>query len=169
MATNLSAFLKSSAGQTLGSMASFLRKAAAHAEATSTPEENYLGARLFPDMLPMSRQVQIACDITARGGSRLAGSDAPSFPDTETSFEALAVRCEKALEVVMGLSDEGIGANGDVTLKIPTRGEPMHMTGQEFLIGFIVPNLHFHAATAYALLRHQGVALGKTDFLKPGG
>lgn len=168
MSDTVSSILKSSAGQTLGAMASFLAKGKAHAEAAGVDGANFLAARLYPDMHPLTRQVQIACDVAARGAARLSGADIPSFPDTETSFDELIARCKAALAYVEGADSAAMDANERVTLQIPMGENTMPMEGRQFLSGFVLPNMHFHAAIAYALLRHQGVTIGKRDFLVPG-
>lgn len=168
MSDTVSYILKSSANQTLGALASVLAKAKAHAETTKVDEANFISARLYPDMHALPKQVQIGCDITARGAARLAGLDMPSFPDTETTFDELIARCHTALDFVNGVDDAAIDANEKVVLQIPMGPDTMPMEGRQYLSSFILPNLHFHAAIAYGLLRHQGVVLGKRDFLVPG-
>ncbi|MEZ5954497.1 MAG: DUF1993 domain-containing protein [Hyphomonas sp.] len=167
MSDTVSFILKSSTTQTIGVLKSILAKLAAHAAATSVEEAVFLSARLYPDMLPLTRQVQIACDTVARGAARLAGLDMPSFPDTETTTAELIARCDKTLAYVADVSDAAIDANERVTLQIPIGQATMPMEGRQYLSGFILPNLHFHATIAYGLMRSQGVALGKRDFLVP--
>jgi len=111
--------------------------------------------------------VQIACDTAARGAARLAEMDMPSFPDTEQTFAELMTRCQKALDYVNGIEDARIDATAAKTLQIPMGQATMPMTGAQYLSSFILPNLHFHASMTYALLRMQGVAIGKRDFLMP--
>ncbi|MEO0981105.1 MAG: DUF1993 domain-containing protein [Pseudomonadota bacterium] len=162
--------LKAQAGQTLGAMASFLKKAEAHAREAGVEDEVYLAARLSPDMFKMSQQVQVACDICVRGGSRLAGVEPPSFPDTETTFAELSARCDAANAYVQGLDDAALDAGETREVPIPTGPDStMPGEGKFYLTNFVLPNLHFHAAMAYGLLRQQGVPLGKRDFLLPGG
>lgn len=168
MSEAIAFILKSSTQQTLGALEGILGKARAHAEAKGLDEKVMLGARLYPDMFPMGRQVQIACDVVARGAARLAGLDMPSFPDTEETFAEFIARCGAAKTYVAGVSDSAIDANARKTLNIPVGQNTMPMEGRAYLSGFILPNLHFHAAIAYGLLRHQGVELGKRDFLMPG-
>ena len=168
MSDTVSGIFRSSSGQTLGAMAGFLAKAKAHADAGGIDEANFLAARLYPDMHPLTRQVQIACDVAARGAARLSGAEIPSFPDTETNFDELIARCKAALAYVEGADSAAMDANERVTLQIPMGGETVPMEGRQFLSGFVLPNMHFHATIAYALLRHQGVAIGKRDFLVPG-
>lgn len=169
MSDTISYMLKASTGQSLGALASILGKAKAHAGEMGVEESVFLNARLFPDMFPLLRQVQIATDITKRGGERLAGLEPASTPDDETNFDELIARCAAANEAIQRFDDDALNANENVTLQIPIGEQTMPMEGRFFLSNFILPNLHFHTATAYNLLRMQGVVLGKRDFLMPGG
>jgi len=165
MSDTMSYMLKMSTGQMMTAMAGTLTKSAAHAKAAEVEEAVFMGARLYPDMFPMSRQVQIACDVVTRGGARLAGLDLPDFPDTETSFAELIARTEKANAYVQGLSDDALQASEQTEMEIELGPMTVNWSGRQYLTTFILPNLHFHAATAYGLLRHQGVVLGKREFL----
>ncbi|MEP7210636.1 MAG: DUF1993 domain-containing protein [Alphaproteobacteria bacterium] len=168
MSFTTSNVLKSSSAQMLGALGSFLKKGADHAAALKIPEEVYLNARLFPDMFALSRQVQIACDQVTRGTARLAGVDLPSFPDTETTFAQLIERVQKANAYCQAADSAAIDKRTDTTINVPIGGgQEMSVTCGNFLTGFVFPNLYFHAATAYDILRHNGVALGKKDFLRP--
>jgi hypothetical protein len=152
--------------QILGSLTGLLTKAEAHCEARKIQPEVLLNARLFPDMLPMSKQVQLACDFAAKGCARLTHSEVPSVPDTEKTFAELKARLAKTIDYVKAFTPaqfEGadlkdvtfpVGANNSLTLK-----------GQEFLSRFAFPNFYFHAATTHGILRHNGVEIGKRDFL----
>lgn len=168
MTDSVSYMLNSAATQMLGSMSSILSKAADHAKTVEVEEGVFLNARLYPDMLTMKRQVQMMCDMVARGGARLAGAEIPSFPDVEETFAELIARLEATLAYVKGLDAAAMDANENVVLQIPMGPQKLPMEGRRYLSGFVLPNLHFHAATAYGLLRHQGVALSKRDFLVPG-
>lgn len=167
MSDTVSYILKSSTAQTIGALKSILGKAAAHAADVKVDESVFLSARLYPDMFPVTRQVQIACDTVARGAARLAGLDMPSFPDTETTIAELIARCEKTLAYVEGVESAAIDATERTTLQIPIGQATMPMEGRQYLQSFVLPNLHFHAAIAYGLLRSQGVVLGKRDYLMP--
>ncbi len=163
-----SVVLKTNTGQMLACLGSILKKGAAHAEATKVPEDVFLNFRLYPDMFPLSRQVQIACDNACRGAARLAGVELPSFPDTESTFAQLVERTQKAIAYVEGASSAAIDARADETITFPIgANREMSMPASQFLLGFTLPNVYFHAATAYNILRHNGVALGKSDFLRP--
>ncbi len=170
MTIAMSALLKAASAQTLGALGGILRKGADHAAAAKLPEEVFLNFRLFPDMFPLTRQVQIATDQVTRGAARLAGVDLPAFPDVETSFAQLIERTQKANAYVQSASAEAIDARTDATISIPIGGgQEMPMTCSAYLQSFVFPNLYFHAATAYNILRHNGIALGKRDFLRPPG
>jgi hypothetical protein len=168
MAFTTSSVLKSSSAQMLGALASILKKGADHAASHNIPEEVLLNSRLYPDMFHLTRQVQIACDQITRGTARLVGVDLPSFPDVETTFAQLIERAQKANAFCQAADGAAIDKRTDVTITIPIGGgQEMSVTCGNFLTGFIFPNLYFHAATAYDILRHNGVALGKKDFLRP--
>lgn len=167
MTTSVSYQLKSATTQTLGALKGILAKGEAYAATLKCEEVALLSQRLFPDMLALPRQVQIACDTVARGAARLAGLEIPSFPDTEQTFAELIVRCQKTLDYVGAIDDAAIDATAKTTLQIPMGQATLPMTGEQYLSGFILTNLHFHAAMAYGLLRMQGVPIGKRDFLVP--
>jgi hypothetical protein len=148
----------------LHNLAAILTKAEADAATRTIDPSIFLAARLAPDMHPLTRQVQIACD-SAKGVGRLAGADIPSFPDTETTFPALHARIAKTIAYVQGLAADQFDGSETrtITLKFP-RGE-MSFQGQAFLLGFTLPNVFFHVTTAYDILRHLGVPLGKMDYI----
>jgi hypothetical protein len=149
----------------LGNMLGWLDKAEAHAAARKFDPNNYLGLRLAPDMLPLTRQVQIACDSAKGCVARLAGVENPRFEDSEASLADLRARIEKTLAFVRGFTPEQIDGSEDKPIEVPTRTEPMKFTGEPYLKHFALPNFYFHATTLYALLRHAGVDVGKTDYL----
>jgi hypothetical protein len=170
MTISLAALIKDASTQTLGALGGILRKGADHAATTKIPEEVFLNFRLFPDMFPLSRQVQIASDTLARGAARLAGADLPSFPDVETTFAQLVERASKANAYVQAVSASAIDGRTTTTINIPVGGgQELPMTCAAYLQGWVFPNLYFHTATCYNILRHNGVALGKRDFLRPPG
>ena len=170
MSLLLSATLKAASAQTLGALGGILTKGANHAAAAKLPEDVFLNFRLFPDMFPLSRQVQIATDQLTRGAARLANVDLPAFPDVETSFAQLIERTQKANAYVQKTSSEEIDKRAETVISIPIGGgQEMPLTCSAYLSSFILPNLYFHAATAYNILRHNGVVLGKRDFLRPPG
>ena len=124
-----------------------------------------LNARLAPDMFPLTRQVQIASDGAKGGAARLAGETPPSFPDTETSFAELHDRIGRTIAYLEGLDPAGFGGDPDAALVLTLAGQEYPFTRQSFLFGFVLPNLYFHVSAAYNILRHNGVAIGKRDFL----
>jgi hypothetical protein len=168
MTIPMSTIIKGAGAQTLGALAGFLKKGADHAAAAKLPEEVFLNFRLYPDMFPLSRQVQITCDNLARGAARLAGMELPAFPDVETSFVQLIERTQKANAYVQNAPSEAMDARTQTVVSIPIGGgKEMPMTCSQYLLSFVLPNFYFHAATAYDILRHNGVVLGKGDFLRP--
>jgi hypothetical protein len=151
--------------RTLGALSKILAKAEAHCTARNIKPEALLAFRLFPDMFPFTRQVQLACDFAARAASRLAGEVPRSFPDTETTFAELQARIADVRAYMAGFpasAHEGAETR-DVTIKM--RGQDMTMTGLNFLTLYALPQFHFHATTAYNILRHNGVELGKLDYM----
>src|SRR5262249_23512569 len=147
--------------QILTSLSNILTKAAAHAEAKKIDPAVLINARLAPDMFPLSRQIQIACDHAKGASARLAGVEIPSFPDTETTFPELQARIAKTLDYIKSLKPAQFdGAEKrEVTLKI--QGNEMKWPGQTYLFHGAFPNFFFHASTAYDILRHNGVEVGK--------
>ena len=153
--------------QRLDALAKILDKAAAHAAARRIDPAALLQSRLYPDMFPLARQVQIACDAAKFGVARLAGVEAPKHADDETSFEQLRARIVATLEFIGSVPRERIDGSEAREVTIPLRGraETLSVRGMEFLLHFAHPNFYFHMTTAYGLLRHGGVELGKLDFL----
>jgi hypothetical protein len=149
----------------LNNLAAILNKAAAHAEARKIDPSVLINYRLAPDMLPLSRQVQIASDTAKGCAARLAGVDVPSFADTETTFPELQERIDKTLAFLNTLTAEQIDGSESRTVTIQLRGKDVQFVGLAYLTSFVLPNLFFHVTTAYAILRHNGVELGKADYL----
>lgn len=147
-----------------------LAKGEAHARAQGWDPAVLLGMRLAPDMFPLTRQVQIATDIAKNSVGRMAGVEAPKFEDSETTFEQLAERIDRATAWIESVPAAAfVGAETrDITVPTRARGD-LHFQGLDYLFGFILPNVHFHCTTAYALLRHAGVPVGKADYLGPVG
>ena len=150
---------------TLKNLAAILDKAQAHAETRKIDPLVLTSARLFPDMFALARQVQIACDTAKGAVGRLAGLEFPKHEDTETSFAELKARIAKTLDFIGGVRPAQVdGSEGrDVTLKL--QGREVTFKGMQYLLGFALPNFYFHVATAYNILRHNGVELGKRDFI----
>lgn len=151
--------------QGLKGLSGVLGKAQAQAEAKGIPDVHYLHARLYPDMLPMARQVQIACDFAKGPVARLAGADMPSFEDTETSFDDLKDRVAKTIAYIESVPAASIDGSEDKDITLVRRGETFVFKGLPYLMEQALPNFFFHITTAYAILRHNGVEIGKKDFL----
>ena len=150
----------------LKNLSAILDKAEQHAESRKFDVAVLLGSRLAPDMLPFTRQVLIACDSAKFAVSRLSGVDAPSFPDTEKTIAELKERIAKTIEYVQSIPPEKLNGTEDKPVSVPIRGtEPLQYTGESYLKHHALPNFYFHVTTAYDLLRHNGVQLGKADFL----
>ena len=151
--------------RTLTALDAILDKAAAYAEARKIEPAALLGARLYPDMFPLTRQVQFSSDHAKGCPARLAGIAVPSFEDTEKTFPELKARIAKTLDFIGGLKPEQIdGSEGrDISLKAGPR--ELSFKGQDYLLFFALPNFYFHVTTAFAILRHNGVPIGKLDFL----
>ena len=149
----------------LGNLGTWLDKAEAHAQAKKFDPAVYLGARLAPDMLPFTKQIQIACDGAKFGVSRLAGVEAPKFDDNEASFTELRERVRATIAFIQSVPASKIDGTEDKDVTIPRRDGPMTLKGEFYLKHYVMPNFYFHLTTAYALLRHNGVELGKMDFL----
>lgn len=147
----------------------WLDKAEAHAAARKFDTANYLGLRLAPDMLPFVRQVQIASDAAKGCMARLAGAEIPKWEDNEASFADLRERVKRTIEYVQSFAPAQIDGSEGVSISVPRRvGDPLQFDGESFLKQFALPNFFFHVTTAYALLRHAGVELGKADYLRGG-
>ncbi|MEA5390947.1 DUF1993 domain-containing protein [Cyanobium gracile UHCC 0139] len=151
--------------RSLRNLAGILAKAAGHAESRGIDPDVLLQARLYPDMFPLVRQVQIATDIARRGLARLAGVESVSMEDHEASFDDLIGRIETTVASLEGFSAEQIDGTETKPIELPIRGETLRFNGQSFLLFFVLPNVYFHVTTAYDILRHNGVELGKRDFL----
>ena len=149
----------------LGSLASLLKKAEAHAEAKSIKPEALIQFRLYPDMLPFVKQVQLSCDFAARAAARLAGAEPKSFPDTETSFAELQARIVAAREYLASFADADYAGWQERQITLKVAGHDMTFGGEQFLLGYSLPQFHFHLTTAYAILRHNGVEIGKRDYM----
>ena len=149
----------------LGNLAAILEKAAAHAEARKIDPAALLGARLFPDMFPLTKQVQLAADTVNTGAARLAGTEAPAHDNDESSFADLVGRLRKTITQLEALKPEQLDGTEDKTVSWQTRSSTKSMQGLAYLMNHILPNLYFHTTTAYNILRHNGVELGKMDYL----
>jgi hypothetical protein len=149
----------------LGTLSAILDKAAAHAEAKKIDPAIFVNARLAPDMFALARQVQIASDTAKGCGGRLAGIDIPSFADTETSFPELKARIAKTVDFLRGIPAAKFDGSEDRTITMKLGGQEKKFSGRSYVLSFALPNFYFHITAAYAILRHNGVAVGKMDYL----
>ncbi len=149
----------------LGNLAGILDKAQAHAEARKLDPATLPASRLFPDMFPLIRQVQIACDAATGGVARLAGLDVPAYDNAEKTLPDLKERVQKAIAFVQGITPAQVDGSEDKDIVIKRGEKESRYKGMQYLLGHAVPNLYFHITTTYAILRHNGVELGKRDYL----
>jgi len=149
----------------LANLEHVLDKAATHAAERRIDPPVLLSARLAPDMLPLTRQVQIATDHAKNAPARLAGATPPSFEDNETDFVQLKQRLAKTREYLATLQPAQIDGSEERDIVLQIAGREMKFKGLDYLLGFAVPNFYFHYTTAYAILRHNGVPVGKADFI----
>ena len=154
--------------RSLNNMLAWLDKAEAHAKARNFDPDNFLAARLAPDMFPLSRQIQVATDTAKNCVARLSGTEPPKWADDESTLNELRGRLEKAIDYVQSIVQSDIDGSEARTVEMPAGPDnTITFTGQDFLTGFSIPNFYFHVSMAYALLRQAGVELGKMDFLGP--
>jgi uncharacterized protein len=151
--------------RTLTSLSVILEKAATHCEAKKIDPSVLVGARLFPDMFPLSRQVQIATDIAKGGAARLAGQAPPAYDDTETTFAELIARVHKTVAFLKTFAPEQLDGTEDKVITLKMRSGERQFQGIAYVQSFVLPNVYFHVTTAYNILRHNGVEIGKQDFL----
>lgn len=149
----------------LGNLSNILDKAQAHVDARKIEGTTLTSYRLFPDMLPMSVQVQIACDTAKGAVARLAGVPIPVDEDKETTLAELKARVEKTIGFIKSVSAAQIDGTEDKEVIITRRDKKTRYTGMQFLLGHAIPNFYFHVTTTYNILRHNGVEIGKRDFL----
>ena len=150
---------------TLGNLAAILDKAQAHCDARRIDPLVLTGYRLFPDMFPFSRQVQIACDTAKGAVARLAGAEIPKHEDTERTLAELKARIAKTVDFVQSVKRERVDGAEDKEIVLQMRSGERRFTGLQYLLGHALPNFYFHVTTAYNILRHNGVELGKQDYL----
>ena len=154
---------------TLANLSHVLDKGQAYAVARKYDPALLLAARLAPDMLPLTRQVQIACDMSKFGVARLAGVEAPKFEDNEQTFEELHARIARTVDFIKGVPAGALEGTEDRVIKVPLRDRTLEFKGLDYLVRWVLPNAFFHVTTAYAILRHAGVEVGKNDFLTGAG
>jgi len=149
----------------LGNLSHILDKGAAFAEAKKIDPSVLVTARLAPDMFPLSRQVQIATDSVKGAAARLAGVEIPSYADNEASFPDLQARLAKTVDFLNGFKASQIDGSETKPVSLKIRGRDTSFQGRDYLLTFVYPTLFFHVSTAYAILRHNGVEIGKMDYL----
>jgi len=151
--------------QMLRNLSGLLDKADTYAKANNISEEELLGSRLYPDMFELKRQIQIATDHAKGAAARLAGADVPSFPDTETTIEALQARINKTLDFISSFEPAQFEGGEERNIKLVFPWATFEFTGSRYLTYWALPNFFFHTTTAYDILRHKGVNVGKADFI----
>jgi len=149
----------------LGNLKTILRKAEAHAAAKKIDPAVLLNARLFPDMFALTRQIQIATDTAKGSVCRLSGIEIPTYEDKEATFAEIYARIDKTLALLASFKPEQIDGQEDRDITITPGGREMKFKGQAYLVHWVLPNFYFHVMTAYAILRHNGVEVGKMDYL----
>jgi hypothetical protein len=149
----------------LRNLDAILARAAAHAEAKKIEPAVLVNSRLYPDMLPLARQIQIATDTAKGCGARLAGEEPPKYEDTEASFPELSARIQKTIAYLESIKAEAIEGSEEREITLRLRNASYTFRGVSYLLNFVLPNFYFHVTTAYAILRHNGVELGKQDYL----
>lgn len=149
----------------LKNLSAILDKGLANAEARKIDPTVFVNARLAPDMHALARQIQIATDTAKGCGARLAGIEVPSYEDTETTFPELQARIAKTMAFLQGLTAAQIDGSEDRAITLKMRAGDVNFTGQNYLLNFALPNFFFHYTTAYAILRHNGVDVGKMDYI----
>ncbi|MEI7949078.1 MAG: DUF1993 domain-containing protein [Gammaproteobacteria bacterium] len=149
----------------LNNLATILQKGADYAADKKIDEKVLTGGRLFPDMFPLTRQVQIACDVAKGCGARLAGLDVPKYEDNELTFADLQARIERTISFLKSLPEASINGSEQKQIKLQAGQRELEFVGDHFLRNWALPNVYFHITTAYNILRHNGVPVGKMDFL----
>lgn len=146
-------------------LSKLLDKAEAFAEEKKFKPEILVNARLAPDMLSLAGQIQRLSDTAKASAARLTNAEAPSFPDDETTFADLRARIAKTVDYLASVPQAAFEGAAERTVVMKTRSGDVSSSGKDYLLGFALPNFYFHLTTAYAILRHNGVAVGKLDFL----
>ena len=149
----------------LTNLAAILQKAEHYSEEKKIDPSVFINDRLYHDMFGLARQVQIACDIVKGGIARLAGVEIPSFPDTETTFAELQERIAKTIAFIKSVTEKQIDGSEAKDIALKVGGNEMKFKGQPYLLTFVIPNFYFHLSMTYAILRHNGLGIGKMDFL----
>jgi hypothetical protein len=150
---------------TLKNLSGILDKAQAHAEARKIDPAALLNFRLYPDMFPMKRQVQVACDTAKGAVARLAGVEVPRHEDTEETFAELKARIAKTVDFIQSIKPAQIDGSEEKNIRLKLGQREIDYKGMQYLLGHAVPNFYFHVTTAYDILRHNGVELAKRDYI----
>ena len=149
----------------LTNLSAILDKAEAYAEAKKVVPAVLPSARLFPDMFPLSKQVQIACDFAKGAVARLAGIEIPKYEDNEQTLDELKARIAKTIAFVESVAASQINGSEERDISFTAGGKEMNLKGMPYLLGYALPNFYFHLVTAYNILRHNGVEIGKRDYM----
>ena len=149
----------------LVNLTAILTKAEEHVAAKGIDGKVLVEARLFPDMFPLAKQVQIACDQVKFGLARLASVEAPKFDDTESTLTQLKERIAKTIAFMDGIKPEQIDGTEAKEIKFSIKEWNFEFVGQQYVLAWLIPNFYFHVTTAYNILRHNGIELGKADYL----
>ena len=149
----------------LNNLSAFLEKGANHASEKEIDGAVLVNSRLFPDMFPLARQIQIASDVSKGAAARLSGIEAPNFEDNEASFEELQTRISNTIKFLESVPADKIDGTEEKEITVPAGANEFKFSGRDFLQMFVLPNVFFHTTTAYNILRHNGVEIGKMDFL----
>jgi hypothetical protein len=149
----------------LRNLSNVLGKASAHASQRKIKPEVLLATRLYPDMFPLTRQVQIATDMAKGCAGRLAGVERPTHADNEATFEELQERIAGTVAFIESISPAQVDGSEEKAISLTIGGRDLSFKGQAYLLNFVIPNVFFHCSTTYAILRHCGVELGKSDFI----
>ncbi|MGZ0077412.1 DUF1993 domain-containing protein [Methylomonas sp. YC3] len=149
----------------LGNLSKILDKAAIHAEAKNIDQSVFINYRLAPDMFPLSKQVQIATDMVKGCAARLAGLEIPCYEDNETTFADLQARISKTIAFIQDVTPAQINGTENLAINFKIGGAEKSFVGLPYVLDFVLPNFYFHITMTYAILRHNGVELGKSDFL----
>lgn len=153
----------------LNNLSHILKKGEEYADAKKIEHAVLLSARLFPDMYPLTRQVQIATDMSKGAAARLAQLEVPKHDDTENTFSELQARIAKTIAFIESIQPEQMDGAETRDITITVRNKPMTFNGMDYLLKWVNPNVYFHVTTAYNILRHNGVELGKPDYLRGAG
>ena len=149
----------------LENFSEILKKAQIHLTNKKIDEQVFVNARLFADMLPLSKQIQIACDFAKSSCARLASVEIPSFPDNEKTFDEFFERITKTVNFLITFKAEHFASSAEKKISYSAHGMDFNFIGRDYLLNFALPNFYFHFVTAYSILRNQGVELGKADFI----